>query len=518
VDATDYYDGFGTGEIVIGIRAYQWGWEYFYPKSINLNYNVKPSYSTLVGNSIKYNNSSAQNSDANSFRKSYQGKSLQNLSVSPAQLVTSPSDNNGLVNLSDFYKVGLSSMQDSSAFKKIQYHSKSPSTSLFDSSTVGYSKFGVLSSLYNNNAKLINSKDYYTDRQDSYSALLSTQANLSSSLESNSVSKYLDYNFNLSVEQKSNSFALSNANSAPSTHFSDPIAPNGPSSRLSTGTGLLKTLLLPFQSLLAIAVKNPAEAMDGDRPQGLNRNDHTSDQAKEQKSSKPNNSVSRRVEEQKSSELSNNTSGRVGGQKSSEFNIQSSAKKVVSRPRSNTHFFNASGYLKRNEPILAQAEEQKASDLTERPFSCREAVTPQRHYPGLGQTKYQNSSGAVKEFIEKTNQLVRNNKKICQGATSSSSARSKFGPTNPRFIVPGQPTQQPATKDGSRVLPSGRFGSLGYDCKSPKPRAASTPGSQYSMYYYVPHVSTVGLAKSDSNSNRRHITNSPFKETDFGSD
>jgi len=25
VDATDYYDGFGTGELTIGIRAYQWG-------------------------------------------------------------------------------------------------------------------------------------------------------------------------------------------------------------------------------------------------------------------------------------------------------------------------------------------------------------------------------------------------------------------------------------------------------------------------------------------------------------
>jgi hypothetical protein len=23
VDATDYYDGFGTGEIVVGLRAYQ---------------------------------------------------------------------------------------------------------------------------------------------------------------------------------------------------------------------------------------------------------------------------------------------------------------------------------------------------------------------------------------------------------------------------------------------------------------------------------------------------------------
>ena len=61
VDATDYYDGFGTGEIVIGIRAYQWGWEYFYPKSIDLNYNVRPSYSSLIGNSLKYNNSAKEN-------------------------------------------------------------------------------------------------------------------------------------------------------------------------------------------------------------------------------------------------------------------------------------------------------------------------------------------------------------------------------------------------------------------------------------------------------------------------
>jgi len=67
VDATDYYDGFGTGEIVIGIRAYQWGWEYFYPKNIDLNYNVKSSFSTLVGNSIKYNNSNSKTLDSNSL-------------------------------------------------------------------------------------------------------------------------------------------------------------------------------------------------------------------------------------------------------------------------------------------------------------------------------------------------------------------------------------------------------------------------------------------------------------------
>ena len=54
VDAADYYDGFGTGEIVVGLRAYQWGWEYSFPKNIDLNYNARPTYSSLTGNSLKY--------------------------------------------------------------------------------------------------------------------------------------------------------------------------------------------------------------------------------------------------------------------------------------------------------------------------------------------------------------------------------------------------------------------------------------------------------------------------------
>jgi heme/copper-type cytochrome/quinol oxidase subunit 2 len=67
VDAADYYDGFGTGEIVIGIRAYQWGWEYFYPKSIDLHYNVNPSYSVVVGNSLKYNTGNTNTLNANTL-------------------------------------------------------------------------------------------------------------------------------------------------------------------------------------------------------------------------------------------------------------------------------------------------------------------------------------------------------------------------------------------------------------------------------------------------------------------
>jgi heme/copper-type cytochrome/quinol oxidase subunit 2 len=67
VDAADYYDGFGTGEIVVGIRAYQWGWEYFFPKNIDLNYTNNPSYSTMTGNSLKYTRTPETNSQSSFF-------------------------------------------------------------------------------------------------------------------------------------------------------------------------------------------------------------------------------------------------------------------------------------------------------------------------------------------------------------------------------------------------------------------------------------------------------------------
>lgn len=62
VDAADYYDGFGTGEIIVGIRAYQWGWEYFFPKNIDLTYGINPSYSEITGNSLKYSRQNELNS------------------------------------------------------------------------------------------------------------------------------------------------------------------------------------------------------------------------------------------------------------------------------------------------------------------------------------------------------------------------------------------------------------------------------------------------------------------------
>lgn len=67
VDATDYYDGFGTGELIIGIRAYQWGWEYFYPKNIDLNYNLNVASSNIFGRSILYSRSTLKSTDNTFF-------------------------------------------------------------------------------------------------------------------------------------------------------------------------------------------------------------------------------------------------------------------------------------------------------------------------------------------------------------------------------------------------------------------------------------------------------------------
>ena len=124
VDATDYYDGFGTGEIVIGIRAYQWGWEYFYPKGIDLNYNVNPSYSAFVGNSIKYNTATEKTTSSNKFWKNFQSKTSNQLTSTPAHLILSPTDNNKILNFINFNDLGSSTLSNSTAFKKIQFFSK----------------------------------------------------------------------------------------------------------------------------------------------------------------------------------------------------------------------------------------------------------------------------------------------------------------------------------------------------------------------------------------------------------
>jgi len=204
VDASDYYDGFGSGEIVIGIRAYQWGWEYFYPKGIDLNYNVKPSYSTMVGNSLKYTNTGSKTLQTNTLWKHYQNKSNSKLTSTPAHLLLSPSDNSKVVNFMNFNDIGSSTVKDSTAFKKIQYFSKTNPQSLFSNVSDFNLKYQKIANLYLNDTLPNNTPSYGTFRQHNYSSISSTTNSFNSLLDASSLNKFMEYNLDYSTKAAKN--------------------------------------------------------------------------------------------------------------------------------------------------------------------------------------------------------------------------------------------------------------------------------------------------------------------------
>ena len=197
VDAADYYDGFGTGEIVVGIRAYQWGWEYFYPKGIDLNYNVSPSFSSLVGNSLKYNNSNLEHAESNGFWKHYQNKNSNKLSNTPAHLILTPSDQNNVLNFMNFDDVSLSTYKNSTSFKKIQYFSKVNPQSLYSLNSDLNNKFDRINNLFSNEASLFDTNNYKTFRQENFSTLKSNLNNSTTFIDNKSLNKFLDYNLSV---------------------------------------------------------------------------------------------------------------------------------------------------------------------------------------------------------------------------------------------------------------------------------------------------------------------------------
>ena len=199
VDASDYYDGFGTGEIVIGIRAYQWGWEYFYPKGIDLNYTVSPSYSTAVGNSLKYTTTSEQTLQSNTLWKHYQLNSNSNGSSTPAHILLSPSDNAKILNFTNVNEIGVNTLEGSKAFKKIQKFSKSNTQDLFKNVSDFNTRYTRLSDLYYTNKNLIDASTYNTIRQHNFTSNLSTKNQPTSFFDAQGLSKFNEYNNNLNA-------------------------------------------------------------------------------------------------------------------------------------------------------------------------------------------------------------------------------------------------------------------------------------------------------------------------------
>ena len=205
-DATDYYDGFGTGELIVGVRAYQWGWHYYYPKHADLSYNVKPNYSAFVGNSLKYTTTTGKKLSTNSLWKFYQTK-LDDSVISPAHVLVLPSDNSRILNLMNFKDIGTDTLQASKAFKQIRASSRIYTTNLIHNPSYFTNKYIKFNNLFFNENDLINSNNFGLKRQHTLTSAAATTSINSTFLDRNSLSKLLSYNLNHNVEMsKTNTF------------------------------------------------------------------------------------------------------------------------------------------------------------------------------------------------------------------------------------------------------------------------------------------------------------------------
>lgn len=212
-DAIDYFDGYGTTELVIGIRAYQWGWEYYYPKDLDLSYNLKKNYSTFIGNSLKYEKSSSLSSGSKNFWKFYQNKNFDQI-ITPAFLLVTPFDNFKLFNFLNFNDIGAHSLHEMNAFKKIKMISKTYTSDLFFAFNDYTNKYKFFSNMYCNDYLFLKSFSYGLKRQHNFLSS-KTYFNNNNFLDLNSTEKLLTHNYKTSFEHKyslQNNFFFFNKN------------------------------------------------------------------------------------------------------------------------------------------------------------------------------------------------------------------------------------------------------------------------------------------------------------------
>ena len=200
-DPIDYYDGFGTAEMVVGIRAYQWGWEYYYPQNLDINYGVKPNYSTFTGNSLMYNTSSSKNLDSNALWKFYQNGKTDS-TVTPAYLLVLPADNAKVLNHLNFSEIGSNTLKDSQSFKKIRQSSKTFTSNLVLTPTTLTNKYNTLADLYLKDNNLTGSLSYGNRRQHNLTSTLMS-ANINRvALDTKSSTNLLNKTFNVQGESQ----------------------------------------------------------------------------------------------------------------------------------------------------------------------------------------------------------------------------------------------------------------------------------------------------------------------------
>jgi hypothetical protein len=160
-----------------------------------LHYNVSPSYSVVVGNSLKYNTSTAGTLNVNTLWKFYQNKQTNGAVTAPAHLLISPTDSVGVTNFLDFTKVGLQNNLDATAFKKIQYFTKTNPQLLFSNVSDYSLRYSKLSNLYFNDNQFLESNSYGTYRQHNFITAKTLTNGFGPKIDTQNLKKYFEYNF-----------------------------------------------------------------------------------------------------------------------------------------------------------------------------------------------------------------------------------------------------------------------------------------------------------------------------------
>merc|ERR1712070_367669 len=103
--------------------------------------------------------------------------------------------------------IGVSTIKDSTAFKKIQFFSKTNPSNIFNVKSDFQNSFQKINNYYINDLDLNNSYTYGMDRQHTYTSLSTTLPNFSTLIDNNSVNKFLSYNFNVNYTDTSSNFS-----------------------------------------------------------------------------------------------------------------------------------------------------------------------------------------------------------------------------------------------------------------------------------------------------------------------
>jgi len=132
---------------------------------------------------------------ANTLWKFYQNKQTNGVTTIPAYLLLSPTDSAGVANFLDFTKIGLQNNSDATAFKKIQYFTKTNPQLLFNNVSDYSLRYDKLSSLYFHDTQFFESNSYGTYRQHNFIAAKTLTNGFSPKIDTQNLKNYFEYNF-----------------------------------------------------------------------------------------------------------------------------------------------------------------------------------------------------------------------------------------------------------------------------------------------------------------------------------